>query len=422
MTERTFDVVIAGGGLAGSTLGGVLARGGLQVVVIERERVFRDRIRGEFTWPWGRAEIDRLGLTPVFESIGALPLLRMDEYLDGAFSRSIDVVPRPGLTFQHAPLQEALLSWAAEQGAEIIRPARAVEFEPGDLPSVRVQRDGAQKSISGRLVVAATGRESGARKWTGASSETDPEHHRFGGVSIQGAAFADGSLLLGQNSPEQALLFHLAGEGLARLYLRTFDDVLQATPLAQSFETLVEYVRPWFTPEVLADARQVGPLGFFPNSTTWATKLTAPGVALIGDVAGSADPSGGHGTSLVFRDVRVLSDLLLASDDWRAALARYETERGAYYDVIRARDRWYGEVAAARGQQGDERRARQAKARELDPTLAGFGAVEFLGPDGLVPDEEHRRIYFGEHISPDDLEPRSDLSKSVEQGTDGDGG
>jgi len=409
MTDRPFDVVIAGGGFAGTALGGILARGGLETVVVERERAFRDRIRGEFTWPWGCAEIDRLGILPVFDSIGALPLLRMDEYLDGEYSRSIEVVPRPGLTYQHVALQDALLTWAQSQGAEILRPARVFRFEPGDLPTLLIDRDGVPESITGRLVVAANGRESGAREWTGGASETDREHHRFGGVSIEGAAFPEGSLLLGQNSPEQALLFHLTPEH-SRLYVRTFDEVLQETGLARSFDALLDYVRPWFSPEVLANAKQIGPLGFFPNSNSWATKLTAPGLALIGDVAGSADPSGGHGTSLVFRDVRVLSDLLLASDDWPTALSTYESERRTYYDVIRARDRWYGEVAAGRGPEGGERRSNQAKARELDPTLAGFGAIEFLGPDGLVPDEEHRRIYFGEHISPAETPERSHRS------------
>ncbi len=256
------------------------------------------------------------------------------------------------------------------------------------------------------MVIAATGKDSGARAWTGGESNADPQHHRFGGVSIQAADFPDGSLLLGQNSPEQALLFHL-GDGLSRLYLRTFDDILHDTRLARSFETMLDYVKPWFAPEVLAKARQVGPLGFFPNSNSWATRLTSPRLALIGDIAGAADPSGGHGTSLVFRDVRVLSELLLGSDDWPVALAEYERERRAYYAVIRARDQWYGQVAAGRGPEGDERRSRQAKARELDPTLAGFGAVEFLGPDGLTPDEAHRRIYFGEHISLDPAEMRS---------------
>lgn len=405
VSQHAFDIAIAGGGFAGSTLAGVLSRGGLDVVVVERERTFRDRIRGEFTWPWGLAEIDRLGLIPVFDSNGALPLRQMHEYLGGAFSRTIEILPRPGLTYQHAPMQDALLEWAGQQGALVIRPARVSGFEPGNPPTLRIDRDGHSETISARLVVAATGRESGAREWTGGASKSDPVHHRFGGVSIEGAVFSDGALLLGQHSPEQALLFHL-GDGLSRLYVRTFDDVLDTTAFARSFEALLDYAGSWFDPAILAQARKAGPLGWFPNSNSWATKLTAPGVALIGDAAGSADPSGGHGTSLVFRDVRVLSDLLLDNDDWTVALAAYERERHTYYEVLRARDRWYGEVSAGRGPEGEERRARQAKARELDPTLGGFGAIEFLGPDGLTPDETHRDIYFGAHISLDDRLPR----------------
>lgn len=406
MTSPDFDVAIAGGGIAGSSLAGVLARGGLKVAVIERERHFRDRIRGEFTWPWGVAEIDLLGLRPVFEAVGALPLMRMDEYLDGAYSRTIDIIPRPGLTFQHVSLQDALLAWAARQGATIVRPARVNGFERGSYSNLTFERDAKSSTISARLVVAATGRESSARRWPGGVSESDPEHHRFGGVSIAGANFPEGSLLLGQHSPEQSLLFDL-GQGVSRLYLRTFAEQLAENDLVRSFASLLDYIRDWFAPEVLVNASPVGPLGFFPNSNTWATQLTAAGVALLGDAAGSADPSGGHGTSLVFRDVRVLSTLLLKDENWDAALDSYERERRAYFEVIRARDHWYGEVAAGRGPEGAKRRARQAMARELDPTLGGFGAIEFLGPDGLVADEEHRRIYFGEAISPDELTPRT---------------
>ena len=395
MKSTHYDVAIAGGGLAGSSLAGVLARSGLQVLVIERERQFRDRIRGEFTWPWGRAEIDRLDLLPVFDSIGTLPLRRMDEFVEGHPNRTIDIVPRPGLTFQHAPLQNALLDWAAAQGAEIIRPARVLGFDQGDPPSLHFTRNDTPATVTARLVVAATGRESNARAWTGGTSMVDPEHHRFGGVTIQGANFPNGSLVLGQHEPEQTMVFHLGGEH-SRLYLRTFADLIQQTGVARLFDSLVQYVRGWFASDVLADVRQIGPLGFFPNSNTWATKLTAPGLALIGDAAGSADPSGGHGTSLVFRDVRVLSDMLLASCDWQEVLERYERERERYFSVIRARDRWFGEIAAHRGPDGAQRRARQAKAREHDPTLGGFGAIEFLGPDGLTPDEAHRRRYFGE--------------------------
>ena len=53
--SRTYDVIIAGGGIAGSSLAGILARAGLGVLLIEREARYRDRIRGELTMPWGVA-------------------------------------------------------------------------------------------------------------------------------------------------------------------------------------------------------------------------------------------------------------------------------------------------------------------------------------------------------------------------------
>ena len=42
-----FDVITVGGGLAGSTLATALARAGRNVLVLERETEFKDRVRGE---------------------------------------------------------------------------------------------------------------------------------------------------------------------------------------------------------------------------------------------------------------------------------------------------------------------------------------------------------------------------------------
>ena len=58
----TPDVVIAGGGIAGSALAAVLARGKVQVVVLERDLEPVDRVRGEGMAPWGVIELRRLGL------------------------------------------------------------------------------------------------------------------------------------------------------------------------------------------------------------------------------------------------------------------------------------------------------------------------------------------------------------------------
>ena len=56
--------IVVGGVLAGSALAGLLAQAGLGVMVVEREAGFRDRIRGELTWPWGVAEARAVGEDP----------------------------------------------------------------------------------------------------------------------------------------------------------------------------------------------------------------------------------------------------------------------------------------------------------------------------------------------------------------------
>ena len=38
------DIVVIGGGLGGASLAAVMARAGASVTVVERERVFRDRV------------------------------------------------------------------------------------------------------------------------------------------------------------------------------------------------------------------------------------------------------------------------------------------------------------------------------------------------------------------------------------------
>lgn len=57
-----YDVVTVGGGIAASALGKAMAEHGARVLVVERERAFRDRVRGEALAPWGVAELDALGL------------------------------------------------------------------------------------------------------------------------------------------------------------------------------------------------------------------------------------------------------------------------------------------------------------------------------------------------------------------------
>src|SRR6476619_965302 len=58
----SYDAIVVGGGLGGSALADQLARTGRNVLVLEREARFKDRVRGENMVPWGVAAARRLGL------------------------------------------------------------------------------------------------------------------------------------------------------------------------------------------------------------------------------------------------------------------------------------------------------------------------------------------------------------------------
>src|SRR3954469_10363398 len=149
-----FDVAIVGGGIAGSTLGGVLARAGLGVLVVEREARFRDRIRGEFTWPWGMCDVRHLALEALLAQAGTVAVRALKFYADRQPVETVwecttpdDV---PGMGFSHPRFQEAAFAWAAAQGATTLRPAKATGVVPGGTSSLTVAQDGREVEYRAR--------------------------------------------------------------------------------------------------------------------------------------------------------------------------------------------------------------------------------------------------------------------------------
>lgn len=87
------DVVIVGGGIAGSTLGLVLAREGLEVVVLERQLHYADRVRGENLHPWGVAEARQLGIYDVLLAAGGHLVEEYVNYRDGDDPDAAEAAP-----------------------------------------------------------------------------------------------------------------------------------------------------------------------------------------------------------------------------------------------------------------------------------------------------------------------------------------
>jgi 2-polyprenyl-6-methoxyphenol hydroxylase-like FAD-dependent oxidoreductase len=414
---RTFDVIVVGGGIAGSTFAGVLARSGLGVLVVEKEARFRDRVRGEGTVPYGVAEAMRLGLADLLTEAGCIELPFVQRYYNQALAwtyewakDSIDGLP--ALTYSHPRFQEAAFTWAGTQGATLIRPAKAIGVAHGGRPCLTVLRDGQESEYSARLIVGADGKLSAARSWFGSQTVADAETHKFGGVLVSGVRTndreadnigdppgPDPSAPPVQGPVDVRVNWFAISADMTRLYLHGRTERLRELGIDRSFEALRAAAARAMPEGAMDAARSEGPIGFFPNNNIWASKVAGDDMVLIGDAAGAPDPSRMGGTALLFRDVRELSELLLADRDWQSAIAEFAVRRTRYYEVIRESDRWEVQLKYGVGEAADRAREGNRRAKQADPTLGGIALIEAKGPDGLVADDAARRIYFGENLA-----------------------
>jgi menaquinone-9 beta-reductase len=260
-SPSVFDVIVVGGGIAGSTLGGVLARSGLGVLVLEKEDRFRDRVRGESTWPYAVADTLAMGLQSLLDMVGTVEITGVRRYANRDVAStyrwaedSIDHLPEMG--FYHPRFQEVALEWAASRGARVMRSAKAIGFSRNGRPAVKVVTEGGEKTYEARLVVGADGKHSMTRRWTGGESVSDPEHHRFGGVLVSGLRTDDRDTDNIGKVGVEAVNWFAAGPDYTRLYLQMTAPRLRGIGADRSFEAIVAYAAKVMPEGALDDVRQ----------------------------------------------------------------------------------------------------------------------------------------------------------------------
>lgn len=404
MPTGPVDVVVVGGGIAGSAMGTVLARAGLSVLVLERTTEYRDRVRGEWLAPWGVLEAQRSALYDVLVAAGGHHVPRFvpwDETMDPAEAEAeaVDLggllpgVPGP-LCLGHPTACAALARAAASAGATVLRGVSGIQVIRGSAPEVRYRLGDEERSARCRLVVGADGRGSLVRQQAGIPLHADEPHHLFAGLLVEDLDWPDDLQTIGTEGDVNFFVFPQGG-GRARLYLghalterNRFAGPRAAAEFLRAFD-LACVPRS----ERVVRAAPAGPCADYSNEDSWTDPPFAGGVVLIGDAAGYNDPIIGQGLSIALRDVRLVSDLLSETADWSGAfLAPYAEERRERMRRLRFTAAVTATMHAEFGPDAVARRRRAMERFRRDPELQLHRGAVFVGPE-IIPAEA-----FGEDV------------------------
>jgi squalene monooxygenase len=328
---RAFDVVIAGGGMAGAAVAAALDGLGLRTLVVEPGLDGTKRLAGELIHPPGTTDLAELGLLEALQAVGGAPVRGFAVLADGQ-AHLLPYAPvaglrETGLAMEHGAIGTTLRDAIARRphvtvwhGARVV----ALADGAGDTVGITVAGGGHEARLAARLLVGADGAASTIRRLAGIvalrrrissmvgfvlPADCLP-HPGFGSILVDGPAPA----LAYQISRDAArVMFDVPGDADGHGVSACSRAHLGALP-----EPLRTAVRD------AMDAQR----GLVSASYSVVPTAVARGrVALVGDAAGCCHPLTATGLSVCTRDAIRLRDALAAEPDVPAALRRYAARR-----------------------------------------------------------------------------------------------
>lgn len=234
------------------------------------------------------------------------------------------------------------------------------------------------------------------RKWGAFDVQREPDQLQIGGILMEDCPlavdtahfFVNPSLGLGSPVFPQ-------GDKRARLYLVTRVEDGPGHSGEKDLPAFLEgCAQAGVDATLLKSARYSGPLATFKGAATWVEHPYDNGVALIGDAAGHSDPAWGQGLSFTLRDVRVLRDKLLETDDWDVAGNAYARAHHESFMMTHTVEDWLTQFFYGVGPEADERRARAFPLIAQDPLRMPDNLQG--GPEVVPLDEAARKRFFAE--------------------------
>jgi flavin-dependent dehydrogenase len=337
------EVLVVGGGPAGSSVATFLARAGVEVRIVDRAHFPRPKPCAEYLSPQASRLLDAMGALERVEQSGAAQLTGISvrapngRVIKGDFvaSHGFRGFRDRGLSVRREILDATLLDCAREGGAcvsEGVRVTDVVRDATQRVVGVRTLIDGVAGEIRARLVIAADGLRSVIAHRLGLSHMSRwPKRlalvTHYAGVADIGSH--------GEMHVERDGYVGIAdvGHGVTTVAL-----VVPSTRAREFSEDRAAFLDRWLRarPHLaarFAKAERVSPVVATGPFASHARRAWSPGAALVGDAADFFDPFTGEGIYAALRGGEMLSAFIresLAATSSRAsdaALTEYDAAR-----------------------------------------------------------------------------------------------
>jgi 2-polyprenyl-6-methoxyphenol hydroxylase-like FAD-dependent oxidoreductase len=319
-------VLVAGAGPAGAATALLLARCGLDVTLVERERSFERVFRGEGLMPLGIDALFEMGLGGMLESIPGRKVKSWNIWIDG---KELFVIPEPaeelGDRAMRVVSQPALLkrmveeasrypSFSFERGARVRDLIRGAGRDAGGrVVGAELETENGPQEARADLVVGSDGRGSLVRTRAGLELGLLPENYDVLWFKLPAPdRLREGcSFMITVAAKRHPAVCYTSWDGRLQYGLIMPKGGLKELRGKDWLAESVGAAPAWLAEHVLAERDEIdGPIRLnvlVGRSPEWTT----PGVLLLGDAAHPMSPVRAQGINLALRDAIVAANHLV---------------------------------------------------------------------------------------------------------------